>query len=94
MSTNFYWRAKLPTGKFLTRDDPTSHIGKRTSGGLRRKNGFIWAQDSGYVRDICMSNVSNPIIVDEYDKEYTGNEFIILIREYEHDYGSVGTTFC
>lgn len=92
MSTNFYWAAKTVLGEHITTDGPESHIGKRSGAG-EGKCIFTWAQDSGRVKEACKNNLGARIIIDEYNAEYTGHEFLELISDYAQDYTCINQRF-
>lgn len=93
MSTNFYWAAKMVTGKYVISDDPEVHIGLRYGAG-GGKIGFTWAQDRAGVVTVCSQHMEEEIIVDEYRRPITGAQFLemlsIVIKE---DNSHIGTWF-
>lgn len=47
--------------------------------GVRGCSSFSWAQDPVRVREVCEANLEKAIVVDEYDREYTGNQFLGML---------------
>jgi hypothetical protein len=41
---------------------------------------FTYAQDRKKVRSVCESHLDDKIIVDEYDREFTGAEFLTMLE--------------
>ncbi len=81
----------LPTGKEEPSDhmDPDVHIGKRSAAGYGECK-FTWAQEPDYVTGILLAEPDEKLVKDEYDHEYTGQEFHDMVQEYTHDIDSVG----
>jgi hypothetical protein len=61
--------------------DPFIHIGKIA--GFKSK--IIWAQDPTFVELACKDRRDFNIIYDEYHEEFTGGEFLMLIKDLEYE---------
>jgi hypothetical protein len=93
MSTNYYWAAKTITGKYVVSDDPELHIGKRYGMG-GGKLGFTWAQHRADVVTLCTQHREEEIIIDEYHRPMTGEQFLeILSNVIKDDTTSIGVWF-
>jgi hypothetical protein len=93
MSTNFYWAAKTITGSYVVSDDPELHIGKRYSVG-GGKLGFTWAQQRLSVVTICTQHRAEEIIIDEYHRPVTGEQFLeMLSKVIKEDTTQIGVWF-
>jgi hypothetical protein len=47
--------------------------------GVRSCSSFTWAQDAAAVRARCEENVHEKVVVDEYGREMTGQEFLTML---------------
>lgn len=97
MSTNYYWKTPrtaflLPTEQEIVieaeREDPLVHIGKSSAV-------FYWAQEPRIVRRVCELRPDDHVIVDEYGREWTGQEFLDMVAAYSDKWyhESIGTWF-
>ena len=64
--------------------------------GVRSCSSFLWAQDPARVRQLCEAHLGEVVIVDEYDRELTGGQFLAMLRnncpiEFTN---SIGNWFC
>ena len=48
--------------------------------GVRSTSSFSWAQDADKVIEICKKRPDDKIIMDEYDREHTGSEFLVMLN--------------
>lgn len=105
MSTNFYLFygeplhrvVKLSNGtEFIITPDylnPTIHVGKRIA--RDSSNWFLWCQKQEEIITLCEANLNTTVIIDEYDKTYTGSEFLnnILANCNAYHTDSIGSYF-
>ena len=92
MSTNYYWLAKTVTGKVVRTDDPQIHIGLRWGLGSQ-KYGFAWAQKRSDVEAVCVAHLDQEIIVDEYDRPFTGAQFMKFLEHVTEERHNIGEYF-
>ena len=98
MSTNFYWKPKLPqlvTGERVPVDwlSPAIHIGKRFSRGTGKLPSFVWAHPPHIVVAICKARRDDVLIEDTTGASYTGASFLELQDGCVHDLSLVGKWF-
>lgn len=96
---------KLPTGTMLRCNDATvpyagTHIGKRYGfAGSNCKTSFMFATDPMLVLE-CIQNKlkyrpDEKIVVDEYGREFTVEEFSVLLYDNAHwELHAIGEEFC
>jgi hypothetical protein len=93
LSTNFYLvipEVKTPLGDDVRFDDehPSVHVGLRTS------RTFIWAQDSGRLREYGEAHPDEKFIRSEYHETFTWREFFVETVEHsEQIFTSIGQRF-
>lgn len=56
---------------------------------------FSWDINPDAVKERCNKNLNKNVIIDEYNKEYTGSEFIKILERCKIQFtDSIGTNFC
>lgn len=47
--------------------------------GVRSCSSFSWAQDPIAIRKLCFTLGDEPVVVDEYGRVYTGDQFLLML---------------
>lgn len=92
MSTNYYWLARTVTGKVVKSDDPQIHIGLRWGLG-EQKFGFAWAQPRADVEAVLVANLDKEVVCDEYDRPFTGAQFMEFLKHVTKEENHIGEYF-